>query len=114
MAARTQIDRRSVLKGLAGVTLTLPILDAMGEEGRRADHLDDSVRSTPPTACRCRTRSTGCRVELVPDGQAEGRTSSSASRPSRSALTATTSASWADCIIPTGQKPIRTCAPTCG
>ncbi len=32
MASRTQVDRRFVLKGLASVTLTLPILEAMGEE----------------------------------------------------------------------------------
>jgi hypothetical protein len=32
MAARVQLNRRSVLKGLAGVTLSLPILEAMGRE----------------------------------------------------------------------------------
>ena len=32
MPGPTQLDRRSVLKGLASVTLTLPILEAMGEE----------------------------------------------------------------------------------
>ena len=32
MSARTQLDRRTVLKGLAGVSLTLPILEAMGQE----------------------------------------------------------------------------------
>ena len=32
MAATTKLDRRSVLKGIAGASLALPILDAMGEE----------------------------------------------------------------------------------
>jgi uncharacterized protein DUF1552 len=33
--ARVQLDRRSVLKGLAGVTLALPVLEAMGKEAVR-------------------------------------------------------------------------------
>lgn len=32
MSLRTQLDRRTVLKGLAGVSLGLPILEAMGKE----------------------------------------------------------------------------------
>lgn len=32
MSAAVKLDRRSVLKGLAGVSLALPVLDAMGEE----------------------------------------------------------------------------------
>lgn len=32
MPRPTRLDRRSVLKGIAGVTLTLPVLEAMGEE----------------------------------------------------------------------------------
>src|SRR5262245_38396514 len=29
---QTKLDRRTVLKGLAGVTLSLPVLEAMGKE----------------------------------------------------------------------------------
>lgn len=36
MAQRMKIDRRAVLKGLAGTALALPILDAMGSEVREA------------------------------------------------------------------------------
>src|ERR1700677_394682 len=32
MPARGQLNRRSVLKGLAGVSLSLPILEAMGQD----------------------------------------------------------------------------------
>ena len=32
MAKSTQLNRRAVLKGLAGTTLALPVLDAMGSE----------------------------------------------------------------------------------
>ncbi len=32
MTSSTQLDRRAVLKGLAGVTLALPLLEAMGKE----------------------------------------------------------------------------------
>jgi hypothetical protein len=32
MAAPAKLDRRSVLKGIAGVSLALPVIDAMGEE----------------------------------------------------------------------------------
>ncbi len=31
-ATRIQLDRRAVLKGLAGVTLALPLLEAMGQD----------------------------------------------------------------------------------
>ena len=31
----TKLDRRTVLKGLAGVTLSLPLLEAMGKEVTR-------------------------------------------------------------------------------
>lgn len=40
--ARVKLDRRSVLKGLAGVTLTLPVLEAMGA---------DAVRESPRRFC---------------------------------------------------------------
>ena len=59
MPGPTQLDRRSVLKGLARVTLTLPILEAMGEEVA-SEPPRGFVPSTPPTACRCRIRSTRC------------------------------------------------------
>ena len=32
MSNLAQLDRRSVLKGIAGATLSLPVLDAMGKE----------------------------------------------------------------------------------
>ena len=32
MTTKLKIDRRSVLKGIAGATLVLPVLDAMGKE----------------------------------------------------------------------------------
>ena len=35
MAATAKLDRRSVLKGLAGVTLALPLLEAMGAEATK-------------------------------------------------------------------------------
>jgi hypothetical protein len=34
MTSSIQLDRRAVLKGLAGVTLALPLLEAMGKGGR--------------------------------------------------------------------------------
>ena len=40
MSSMNKIDRRSVLKGIAGTTLVLPILEAMG---------DDVVKQTPLT-----------------------------------------------------------------
>ena len=42
MTARTRLNRRSVLKGVAGATLALPVLDAMGE---------DVVEQTPRRFC---------------------------------------------------------------
>ena len=41
-------------QGIGGMALALPVLDAMGAEVDRADPRAGSVRSTPPTACRCR------------------------------------------------------------
>ena len=58
MTSSRPIDRRAFLQGLGGMALALPVLDAMGAEVDRDRSRGGSVRSTPPTACRCPSPST--------------------------------------------------------
>jgi hypothetical protein len=81
----TKLDRRAVLKGLAGVTLALPVLEAMGK---------DVVEQTPRRFCALYTANGMSLPNKNPTRRTpsmsgtgfpprKAKTSSSANRPSR-------------------------------
>ena len=99
-----KLDRRAVLKGLAGVTLALPRARRDGRRSRRADSAPvlrvytANGMSLPQREARHR------RVELVPDGREGRRVRVRQIDRAAAARSASSSASWAGCIIPNGPK----------
>jgi hypothetical protein len=57
MLPPAKLDRRAVLKGLAGVTLALPVLEAMGQEVAEQTPRRFCALYTA-NGCRCPTKST--------------------------------------------------------
>ena len=104
MSCSLHIDRRAFLKGLGGVALALPVLDAMGAGSDRSDSspflrdLYSQRHVAPEIGARHQ------RLELVSQHRKQRRSSSSVSPLSRSLPSANRSALWAASTIPNGPK----------
>ena len=112
MTNPVKLDRRAVLKGIGGVTLVLPVLEAMGDEVATQIR-GASVRSTRPTACRLPNPKHGI-DEWSWFPATEGREFEFGKSTEPLQRSANSSAFWAGCIIRTEPRPTRTSARTCG
>ena len=113
MRPRAKINRRAFLRGTAGMTLALPVLEAMGKKVSETTHVV-SVPCTLPTECHFRTPSTGLMNGAGFLVQKKMGSLSLVSRQKLSSLSVISSVFWADSITQMGRNLIRMFAPTCG